>query len=519
MILLFFVLHLSGQISPGDLSLPHAHLKGLSNCTKCHTLGEKVTNKKCLDCHQEIGIRISEGRGYHSSVEVRGNMCVDCHSDHHGQNFKMIHMDTDHFDHALTDYTLQGAHAKLACIICHKSEFIMEPDIKVKSGSYLGLDQKCLSCHPNQHQGTLSSDCASCHGFNSFKHANKFDHAKTQFPLRGKHSQVDCKLCHKVSLQNGKEIQLFKGISYGKCTDCHRDIHDNKFGQNCTQCHSEISFHQIKGMDSFNHSRTSYPLEGKHRVVACASCHKAGYTKDLKYGRCLDCHSDYHKKQFVTKDKTPDCAKCHSVQGFEQSSFTIEMHNESSFQLTGAHLATPCFTCHKKNDRWSFREIGINCNDCHENIHESVLDPKYDPEPFCVNCHKSGKWSEIAFDHSKTGYILEGAHRRQSCKTCHFKALEQGMFVQRFSQLSSACTECHKDVHENQFGSSNGNSCLKCHDYFDWSAGLFNHNNTAFPLDGKHQNVACAKCHPKVVTAQHTYTRYKLKSFTCESCH
>jgi hypothetical protein len=48
---------------------------------------------------------------------------------------------------------------------------------------------------------------------------------------------------------------------------------------------------------------------------------------------------------------------------------------------------------------------------------------------------------------------------------------------------------------------------------------LFDHNQTAFPLDGKHKNVACAKCHPPIHTAQLTYTRYKLKSITCESCH
>jgi len=513
MILLFFVLDIGAQISPGDLSQPHAHLKGLSNCTKCHILGEKVSNEKCLDCHLDIGIRLSEGRGYHSSIEVKGKACVKCHSDHHGQNFELIRFDTEHFDHNLTGYELQAGHSDITCDKCHKPEFISDQDIKAKSGTYLGLDQKCRSCHTDPHQGKLSTDCASCHDFSAFKPAIKFDHAKAQFPLLGKHSQVDCKLCHKVSLQNGKETQQFKGLAFGKCTSCHRDIHENKFGQNCTQCHSEISFHQIKGLKSFNHSRTNYPLEGKHRGVACRSCHKAGYAKDLKYNRCTSCHRDYHKKQFVTEERRPDCSECHSILGFEQSSFTIEMHNESPFKLTGAHLATPCFSCHKKGNTWSFREIGNKCKDCHKNIHETVMDKKYDPEPACVSCHSVNRWSEISFDHSKTGYILEGSHLKQSCRSCHFKASEQVF------KLSANCQSCHKDPHQDQFELSSGKSCLKCHDYFDWSASMFNHKNTAFPLDGKHQNVACAKCHPKVVTAQVSYTRYKLKSFTCESCH
>ena len=165
LILFFFALHIGAQISPGELSQPHAHLKGLSNCTKCHILGEKVSNEKCLDCHLDIGIRLSEGRGYHSSPEVQGKECIKCHSDHHGQNFKMIRLDTEHFDHALTGYDLQGAHSGIACIKCHKPEFIKDQDIKAKSDTYLGLDQKCLSCHKDQHQGTLSSECASCHDF------------------------------------------------------------------------------------------------------------------------------------------------------------------------------------------------------------------------------------------------------------------------------------------------------------------------------------------------------------------
>ncbi len=525
LVLSVLILPLSAQISPGELSKPHAHLKGLSNCTKCHILGEKVSNEKCLDCHLDIGLRVSEGRGYHSSPEVKGKACIKCHSDHHGENFKMIRLDTENFDHNLTGYKLQGVHSDLSCLKCHKTDFIKDPEIRAKSNTYLGLDQGCLSCHSDPHQGALSSNCANCHDFNGFKPAAKFDHNRAQFKLLGKHSSVDCKLCHKVTMQNGKEIQLFTGLKFGKCTDCHRDVHENKFGQNCTQCHSELSFHQIRGMKNFNHSRTGYPLEGKHRYVACSSCHKTGYGKNLRYKRCSDCHTDYHKKQFVTAERTPDCAECHSIQGFDRSTFTIEMHNESSFKLSGAHLATPCFSCHKKNNKWSFREIGINCNDCHQNIHEAALDRKYDPEPACVSCHNVNRWSAIAFDHSKTGFSLEGSHQKQSCRSCHFKAGEktaQGELaqpVQIFSQLSSNCLECHKDPHQKQFDLSPENSCQKCHDYFDWSAALFDHNNTAFPLDGKHQNVACAKCHPKVVTAQITYTQYKLKSITCESCH
>lgn len=34
------------QLSPGELSKPHSKLEGLSNCTKCHELGEQVKKRK-----------------------------------------------------------------------------------------------------------------------------------------------------------------------------------------------------------------------------------------------------------------------------------------------------------------------------------------------------------------------------------------------------------------------------------------------------------------------------------------
>jgi uncharacterized paraquat-inducible protein A len=63
LIIVLSVLDLSAQISPGDLSIPHTHLEGISNCTQCHVLGNKISNDKCLDCHKEIQERISFQKG------------------------------------------------------------------------------------------------------------------------------------------------------------------------------------------------------------------------------------------------------------------------------------------------------------------------------------------------------------------------------------------------------------------------------------------------------------------------
>ncbi len=70
-LLLILQTHLLAQISPGDLTTAHAKFEGMSNCTKCHVLGEKVQDSKCLDCHTEIKTLIDQHRGYHSSDEVQ----------------------------------------------------------------------------------------------------------------------------------------------------------------------------------------------------------------------------------------------------------------------------------------------------------------------------------------------------------------------------------------------------------------------------------------------------------------
>ncbi len=93
---------LNGQLSPGDLSNPHAHLEGLSKCTQCHVLGNRVANEKCLTCHSEIQQRLTNQKGYHSSSEVKGKTCFSCHSEHNGKNFQLVRLDITTFDHNLT---------------------------------------------------------------------------------------------------------------------------------------------------------------------------------------------------------------------------------------------------------------------------------------------------------------------------------------------------------------------------------------------------------------------------------
>jgi hypothetical protein len=276
----------------------------------------------------------------------------------------------------------------------------------------------------------------------------------------------------------------------------------------------------IKEMTAFDHTKTGYPLLGKHRYVDCKACHKTSYTDPLAHDHCSDCHTDYHRGQFNRDGVSPDCAGCHTVEGFQGSLFTIERHNQGEFPLRGAHLATPCFACHKKQERWDFRDIGMRCVDCHDNIHEPYLDKKYYPEATCESCHGERRWSEIKFDHGKTSFELQGAHARQSCRACHFRKEADGSLSQHFSDLENHCTGCHRDVHYGQFFEEGVNDCTRCHAFEKWTADRFNHDSARFKLDGAHKKVACDKCHKPVTHGDGgTYILYKTEKLKCEDCH
>ena len=81
------------------------------------------------------------------------------------------------------------------------------------------------------------------------------------------------------------------------------------------------------------------------------------------------------------------------------------------------------------------------------------------------------------------------------------------------------CSGCHEDKHFKQFEKNGITNCTQCHDTENWKASKFDHNKTAFKLDGKHINVPCAKCHKPQQEGSSFYVKYKLKVFTCESCH
>lgn len=519
MLLILQGCHLGTPISPGELSNPHSKLEGTSNCTQCHTLGKRISDSKCLDCHKILKARIDAKKGYHASKEVKGEKCIRCHSEHHGKSFEIVHFDTAKFDHSLSGYKLEGQHAEQNCTDCHKKEHIKDKEILKRQNTSMGLDVSCLGCHKDYHQETLDNDCAQCHDFNDFRPAPGFDHNKAKFALEGKHQEVDCEKCHEKTTRNQKEFQQFSGLNFSNCSDCHDDPHENKFGAKCTDCHVAKGFGILKNESNFNHSLTGFVLKGSHKSLKCDNCHTgASFTEELAHQRCADCHDDYHKGAFRKKGRNPDCKECHTENTFKVPQYTVEQHNRGSFPLIGAHEATACTDCHQKAGKWRFSSIGTRCVSCHNDVHKGEMSSKYYPGQSCDNCHNPVAWNQVRFKHSKTNFALLGKHATVSCRKCHFDDQKKPA-VQKFSSLKNDCLSCHKDEHAGQFEENGITDCLNCHAFDNWKAVNFDHNSAAFKLDGKHQNVACIKCHKKITRKGVSFIEYKTNKLKCTDCH
>lgn len=513
---MLFPFPIFAQISPGDLTNAHANLEGMSNCTKCHEIGKKVLSSKCLDCHTEIKQFINANRGYHAYPEVKNRECASCHNEHHGRNFRIVNFNPDGFDHNKTGFKLTGAHYKKECKDCHQSKFISDGKLKKRNKTHLGLDQKCVSCHEDYHQNTLGKDCANCHLTEKFKPAQNFDHNKAAFKLAGAHKKVECSKCHPKEIKNGKEFAKLKGLSFGNCSSCHTDVHKGAFGPNCKSCHTVNGFN-IFNQVAFDHSKTKFPLIGKHQKVKCNDCHKGAYKNKSVFAKCTDCHSDFHKGDFTKNSLITDCSTCHNEQGFSPALFTIEEHNKK-FKLEGSHLALPCSQCHYKENNWKFRNIGSKCQDCHKNVHGKEISEKFLPENKCESCHQVKNWITITFNHNSTEFALLGKHQSVKCSSCHYPEID-GKKEFRFVSLNKNCEQCHKDIHFGQFKVEGKSSCERCHTFNNWKPNSFDHSKAKFSTDGAHKKLECSKCHQKVIEKGNSFIIYKLKDFKCASCH
>lgn len=509
------------QISPGPLSQPHAKLEGSGQCLACHDPRQGVSSAKCFGCHQPLQERVKAGLGLHARSDHAD--CKVCHVEHQGKDFELVYWGKSGraaFDHRQTGHSLVGRHQRLACDQCHKTR------------SMLGLSTACVSCHKDPHRGEMKGkSCPACHTEEAWKPATGFDHGKTSFPLTGRHLTTACGRCHGPArlAVDGAIVRTFGAVAGKDCASCHDDVHEGRLGRNCVQCHTTAGWRGARP-PGFDHSRTAYPLTGRHAGVACERCHVPGQRLRPRHERCADCHGDVHGAQFAARADGGNCESCHDVKAFVPARFGPEEHSRTAYPLVGAHLAVACNDCHPPRPPGAagaehrsvtprrgpdFRRGARRCIDCHADPHGTGAVPA---GMSCEDCHRVASWRQSHFDHGRTRFALTGRHERVACAACHRAAADRSKW--RFVGVSTACASCHRDPHLGQFAAAGVTACERCHTTEDTRATGFDHGrDSSYPLDGAHKAVACALCHRTETKDGRAFVRYTPVPKTCRGCH
>ena len=254
----------------------------------------------------------------------------------------------------------------------------------------------------------------------------------------------------------------------------------------------------------------------------CSTCHAPFWSPTGMADRCVACHTDVsaqwadaatlhgnlHKSEpaLACKDCHPDHRGATAAMT-DMSRLKID-HSAFGYSLA-AHKTNPngaafaCSDCHT-NGYVKFDQA--ICSTCHAQIKADFMQAHLQAYGSnCLGCHDGIDTYGHAFDHSLAAFPLTGKHAKVACAQCHTG--EHSLAAMK--STSQDCNSCHAkdDVHKGALGPG----CATCHGPAGWTPSTFDHSTTAFPLAGKHQQVACSGCHPNLT--------FKGTPKDCYSCH
>lgn len=398
----------------------------------------------------------------------------------------------------------------------------------------------CERCHGEHHGGDVALIAPHAWPRAGVVDAAKYDHAHVAFGLVGVHAQLPCGKCHaRADDPTAPAGGRFLGLQQ-RCTACHEDVHQGRFGSSCAECHGQAEPWQKAA--GFDHAR--FPLVGAHAGRECAACHQPGTAADLTRERrepaavraCNACHADPHGGSGAPATAlrlldTADCARCHVATTWAAGRLDAAAHVGTGFALLGAHTTTACKDCHGDGAqavRWTGAAPAAEaCARCHAQSPHSApvlaaARAAAGPADGCAGCHRAEdtRWAQgriTAEQHRATGFALQAPHHDVACGKCHTAPT----WTERFPGRSPAdCRSCHRDVHGGQFADeAKYAQCTACHDGAHWTPprfGLAAHAATAFPLTGAHEAVACSRCHAQSGAAPRVFHG---TARACEACH
>lgn len=254
----------------------------------------------------------------------------------------------------------------------------------------------------------------------------------------------------------------------------------------------------------------------------CKACHVAPWASLSMADRCTACHVDVAVQMrevsslhgvIKSKNSTLNCASCHPEHRGADAPLTVATmadfpHESLGYSLNGHQFkvtgeAFVCSDCHA-GDITSFNPTV--CADCHRQM-DAAFTTAHETSwgSACLSCHDGVDTYGNDFDHNKFAFPLMGRHVEISCYDCHTNA-------HTIADLQAApqdCASCHleDDAHAGRFGTD----CGTCHSPNGWLPAQFDHNLSAFKLEGKHTEADCGDCHKNNV--------YQGTPSDCYSCH
>jgi hypothetical protein len=254
------------------------------------------------------------------------------------------------------------------------------------------------------------------------------------------------------------------------------------------------------------------------QIQECSACHLFRRGRETRADRGAASHADIAAQMFdvaqlhgAIKQKSPAlaCRDCHPEHRGVSASLTdlgsnAFPHEALGFSLKGhPSLAAACSDCHGE-DAATFSPAA--CDTCHLQLdvaftQSHILSFGAD----CLACHDGVDRFGDDFNHNAFSFRLDGQHAAAACEKCHPNARS----VADLQSAPQDCFSCHQqdDEHDGRFGQD----CAACHSPEGWQPAKFDHNLSAFKLEGEHAKVKCEQCHVDNV--------FKGAPTDCYSCH
>jgi len=528
-------------------------------CTDCH-VGNNYTfttaNTDCYGCHVAAWQSTTTLGGAvpnHVAAAFPTSQCSTCHT---------TTTWTSTFNHATTGFPLTNSHQmapagkSTTCAACHINNnyaLTTAPTDCGNSGCHLTTWQQTNNpVHASAGAPYAAANCSTCHNTITWNTAI-FDHSTTGFALVGSHQMAPagkvaaCTDCH---VGNNYTFTAANTDCYG----CHVAAWQSTTTlggavpnhvaaafptSQCSTCHNTTTW-----TSTFNHATTGFPLTNSHQMApagkstTCAACHiNNNYALTIAPTDCgnAGCHLTTWQQttnpahaSAGTPFAAANCSTCHNSITWNTAIFD---HSTTGWALTGSHQMAPagkvvaCTDCHVGNN-YTFTVAKTDCYGCHQTAWLSTQTlggavPNHITSGFpttqCSTCHDTVLWSTGKFDHSTTGWPLQGTHVTTPCASCHMGANPFGL-----TAANTDCYGCHQAAWlstqtlggqvPNHIAAMFSTTCVSCHTTWvttNWlGATLSAAQHSWFRIP--HHGSVCSDCHVDA-------TNYA--TFSCIACH